>query len=292
MQTNNKMAVAPVGKLIWQMSIPPLISMFLQYSYNLIDSAFVARLSENALTAVSLSFPITTLMNAASIWIGVGVNVLIAGYLGQKKQDEANTTVTHGLLLAFGIGALLNLLSLLIMKPYFRTFTNNEEIYQLSIAYMSVCSFMQIPNMVHIAIQKMIQATGNMVAPMWFQIAGGLVSAYTDSVATGIDAAGTVTMTERSLVEVRGIDAAGTVTMTERSLVEVRAGYQEFSRADSALIRLGAERMSADYGEDVRAVYAVKADAEARALACASEATSGAARTAVTGHIFLPERAN
>ena len=61
--------------------------------------AFVARLSENALTAVSLSFPITTLMNAASIWIGVGVNVLIAGYLGQKKQDEANTTVTHGLLL-------------------------------------------------------------------------------------------------------------------------------------------------------------------------------------------------
>ena len=173
MQTENKMAVLPVGKLIWQMSLPPLISMFLQYSYNLIDSAFVARLSENALTAVSLSFPITTLMNAASIWIGVGVNVLIAGYLGQKKQDEANATVTHGLLLAFGIGALLNLLSLLIMKPYFRAFTSNEEIYQLSIAYMGVCSFMQIPNMVHIAIQKMIQATGNMIAPMWFQICCG-----------------------------------------------------------------------------------------------------------------------
>ena len=182
MQTNNKMAVAPVGKLIWQMSIPPLISMFLQYSYNLIDSAFVARLSENALTAVSLSFPITTLMNAASIWIGVGVNVLIAGYLGQKKQDEANATVTHGLLLAFGIGALLNLLALLIMKPYFRAFTNNEEIYQLSIAYMSVCSFMQIPNMVHIAIQKMIQATGNMVAPMWFQIAGVVVNFVFDPI--------------------------------------------------------------------------------------------------------------
>ena len=181
MQTNNKMAVAPVGKLIWQMSIPPLISMFLQYSYNLIDSAFVARLSENALTAVSLSFPITTLMNATSIWIGVGVNVLIAGYLGQRKQNEANTTVTHGLLLAFGIGALLNLLSLLIMKPYFGAFTNNEEIYQLSLAYMSVCSFMQIPNMVHIAIQKMIQATGNMVAPMWFQIAGVVVNFVFDS---------------------------------------------------------------------------------------------------------------
>jgi Na+-driven multidrug efflux pump len=122
------------------------------------------------------------LMNAASIWIGVGVNVLIAGYLGQKKQDEANETVTHGLLLAFGIGALLNLMSLLIMKPYFRAFTNNEEIYQLSIAYMSVCSFMQIPNMVHIAIQKMIQATGNMVAPMWFQIAGVVVNFVFDPI--------------------------------------------------------------------------------------------------------------
>ena len=119
MQTNNKMAVAPVGKLIWQMSIPPLISMFLQYSYNLIDSAFVARLSENALTAVSLSFPITTLMNAASIWIGVGVNVLIAGYLGQKKQDEANATVTHGLLLAFELVLCSIFLALLIMKPIF-----------------------------------------------------------------------------------------------------------------------------------------------------------------------------
>ena len=62
------------------------------------------------------------------------------------------------------------------MKSYFGAFTNNEEIYQLSIAYMSVCSFMQIPNMVHIAIQKMIQATGNMVAPMWFQIAGVVVN--------------------------------------------------------------------------------------------------------------------
>lgn len=73
------------------MSLPPLFSMFLQYSYNLIDSAFVAQLSENALTAVSLSFPLTTIMNATSIWIGVGINVLIAGYLGRKEQTKANS---------------------------------------------------------------------------------------------------------------------------------------------------------------------------------------------------------
>jgi hypothetical protein len=91
MQTDNKMGTASINKLILTMSLPPLFSMFLQYSYNLIDSAFVAQLSENALTAVSLSFPLTTIMNATSIWIGVGINVLIAGYLGRKEQTRANS---------------------------------------------------------------------------------------------------------------------------------------------------------------------------------------------------------
>ncbi len=168
----NKMAVLPVGKLIFEMSLPPLFSMFLQYSYNLLDSAFVARLSENALTAVSLSFPITTLMNAVSIWIGVGINVLIAGHLGKREQEEANKTVTLGLILSFLVGIILNITVLLIISPYFKSFTENNDIYTLCMEYMGVCSFMQIPNMVHIVIQKMIQATGNMIEPMLFQLIG------------------------------------------------------------------------------------------------------------------------
>lgn len=168
----NKMAVLPVGKLIFEMSLPPLFSMFLQYSYNLLDSAFVARLSENALMAVSLSFPITTLMNAVSIWIGVGINVLIAGHLGKREQEEANKTVTLGLILSFLVGIILNITVLLIISPYFKSFTENNDIYTLCMEYMGVCSFMQIPNMVHIVIQKMIQATGNMIEPMLFQLMG------------------------------------------------------------------------------------------------------------------------
>ena len=172
MMAENKMAVLPVGKLIFEMSLPPLFSMFLQYSYNLLDSAFVARLSENALTAVSLSFPITTLMNAVSIWIGVGINVLIAGHLGKREQEEANKTVTLGLILSFLVGIILNITVLLIISPYFKSFTENNDIYTLCMEYMGVCSFMQIPNMVHIVIQKMIQATGNMIEPMLFQLMG------------------------------------------------------------------------------------------------------------------------
>ena len=94
MANENKMGYLPIKKLILQMSLPPMCSMFLQYSYNLVDSMFVANINENALAAVSLSFPITTLMISLSIWIGVGINVLIAGYLGEKEQDLADCATT------------------------------------------------------------------------------------------------------------------------------------------------------------------------------------------------------
>ena len=171
-KTENKMAYEPVNKLIIQMSAPPLISMFFQYSYNLVDSMFVAGINEPALAAVSLAFPITTLMNALSVWIGVGVNVLIAGYLGQKNQQKANSAAALGVVISVIVGVLINFLSLFIINPYYSAFTQNKEIFEYGIAYMSVCVFMQIPNMVHIVIQKILQATGNMIAPMWFQIAG------------------------------------------------------------------------------------------------------------------------
>ena len=172
METENKMAYQPINKLILQMSAPPLISMFLQYSYNLVDSMFVAKINEQALAAVSLSFPITTLMNALSVWIGVGVNVLIAGYLGQNKSEKANSAATLGLLLSVIVGTAVNIAVLCIIKPYYAAFTQNSEIFEYGLTYMKICAFMQLPNMVHIAIQKMLQATGNMITPMWFQIAG------------------------------------------------------------------------------------------------------------------------
>lgn len=174
MESENKMAYRPINKLIFQMSAPPLISMFLQYSYNLVDSMFVAKINEQALSAVSLSFPITTLMNALSIWIGVGVNVLIAGYLGQNNQEKADSAATLGLILSFIIGATINISALFFIKPYYAAFTENRAIFEYGISYMQICAYMQIPNMVHITIQKILQATGNMIAPMWFQIAGVL----------------------------------------------------------------------------------------------------------------------
>ncbi|MDY4787804.1 MAG: MATE family efflux transporter [Bacilli bacterium] len=168
----NKMETMGIKKLVITMALPPLLSMFMQYSYNLIDSGFVAQISEDALTAISLSFPLTTLMNALSIWLGVGVNILVARYLGRKEQENANNIAYIGLLLSIIVGIISNIACLLVLKPYFAFFTDNPLIYQYCIDYMSICAFMQIPNMVHIVIQKTLQGTGNMLAPMGFQMIG------------------------------------------------------------------------------------------------------------------------
>ena len=103
MHQENLMGTMPIPKLIVKMSLPPVFSMFLQYSYNLIDSAFVAQLSENALTAVSLSFPITALMTSASVWLGVGINILIAGYLGENEPKKSKPCC-NARSAAFGVG--------------------------------------------------------------------------------------------------------------------------------------------------------------------------------------------
>lgn len=180
--SRNKMEVMPILPLILNMSIPPLCSMFLQYTYNFVDCIFVSWIGEDALTAVSLSFPITTLMLAMSIGIGVGINVLISKNLGGKNFDEANSVVTHGLLISTVLGIILNLIILLIIKPYFKAIIQDYAIYSLALKYMTICAFLQVPNMIHIAIQKIIQGTGNMIAPMLFQMAGVLLNFVLDPI--------------------------------------------------------------------------------------------------------------
>ena len=176
----NKMETKPMLPLIVTMSVPPLISMFLQYTYNFVDCMFVSWISEDALTAVSLAFPITTLMIAMSIGIGVGVNVLIARYLGQKNQDMANSVVSNGIILSAACGVIVTIVVLLIMKPFFASFTEDPAIYDMAEDYMRICAFMEVSSMVHICIQKVLQGTGNMIAPMWFQIAGVLLNFVLD----------------------------------------------------------------------------------------------------------------
>ena len=179
----NKMEVEPIKSLILKMSIPPLISMCMQYSYNLLDCIFVSCVSEKSLSAISIIFPITTLYIAIAIWIGVGVSVLVAKYLGEKDEENANTIVANGIIVSFVVSSLVTLITMSsIMNGFILSFTSDPETVNLALAYMDICVFMAIPCAVHICIQKVLQGTGNMLAPMCFQIAGVLTNLIFDPI--------------------------------------------------------------------------------------------------------------
>jgi putative efflux protein, MATE family len=179
---NNKMGSQPIVPLLLSMSIPPMTSMFLQYTYNFVDCMFVAWVSQDALTAVSLAFPIMTLILSISIGLGVGTNALIARRLGAKDQDGANNVVTHSIIISAVVGTLITFIALSAVKPFFQAYTDDPAIYQLGLDFTNIVVFMAFGNMLHICVQKIIQATGNMIAPMLFQIAGVVLNFILDPI--------------------------------------------------------------------------------------------------------------
>ncbi len=158
--------------LIMSMTLPPFCAMMMQYTYNFVDSMFVSWISEDALTAVSLAFPINTFILACCLWLGVGTNVLVAKRLGEKQQEAANRVSANGVMLSLVVGIALTIFLWFAIKPYFSAYTDDETTYTLCIDYMSICLFMVVPDIIHISIQKILQGTGNMIGPMWFMMVG------------------------------------------------------------------------------------------------------------------------
>ena len=143
---------------------------------------FVAWVSQDALTAVSLAFPIMTLIVSISIGLGVGTNALIARRLGAKDQDGANNVVTHSIIISAAVATLVTVIALLAVKPFFHAYTDDPVIYRLGLDFTNIVVFMTFGNMLHICVQKIIQATGNMISPMLFQIAGVVLNFILDPI--------------------------------------------------------------------------------------------------------------
>ena len=135
----NKMGIMPMGKLIITMSLPIMISMLVQALYNVVDSIFVARVSENALTAVSMAFPIQSLMIAVGVGTAVGVNALLARSLGAKDTDRVNKIAENAVFLAVMSYLVFLLIGLLLSEPFFRSQTDIEEIVQYGKQYLTIC---------------------------------------------------------------------------------------------------------------------------------------------------------
>lgn len=169
-------------KTILKMSYPPMLSMTLQYAYNFVDSIYVGRYDFNSLNALSLSFPLQSMVLAIGIGSGVGVNALIARYLGKKDQENADNTVTNSLILSGLIYALILLVGLSIMPGFFRSFHPSQEVYDYAIIYTRIILIFSFSSVFHICVQKILQGTGNMLAPMYFQMAGALTNLFLDPI--------------------------------------------------------------------------------------------------------------
>ena len=127
-RAENKMGYMPLGKLLVQMSLPMMISMFVQSLYNIVDSIFVARISENALTAVSLAFPVQNLMFSVALGTAVGINSLLSRRLGEKNFEEVDKVANNGIFLTICGFIVFMIVGFIVPRPYFMSLTDNVEI--------------------------------------------------------------------------------------------------------------------------------------------------------------------
>lgn len=181
-QKENKMGVMPVGKLLFTMSLPIMISMLVQALYNVVDSMFVARVSENALTALSIAFPIQNLMIAVSVGLGVGLNAVVSRALGAKDTKGVNRAATNGIMLMFICGLIFMLGGATLVRPYFEMQTDIEEIVTSGIDYTSIVMMGSMGVFMQILFERLLQSTGRTMLTMFSQGIGAIINIIFDPI--------------------------------------------------------------------------------------------------------------
>ena len=178
----NKMGTMPENKLLLSMAVPMMISMLVQALYNIVDSIFVSRICEDALTAVSMAFPWQNIIIAIAVGFGVGINALLSRALGQKNAERVNQVAVNGLLLA-GLSYLLVLVAgLLGIRAYMRTQTDIESIVNYGITYLNICILCSFGVFVEITFERFLQATGRTVYSMITQLTGAITNIILDPI--------------------------------------------------------------------------------------------------------------
>ena len=176
------MKTRPVLPLLVSMALPNVISMLVNSLYNIVDSLFVARISEQAMTALSLVFPVQNLVNAISIGFGIGINAQIALHLGAGDREKADISATHGMALSILHGLLCTVAGIAIMPGFLRRFTSDESLVSMGVLYATIVFLFSIVNMADLAFEKMFQAVGRMNTTMIALIAGCVCNIALDPV--------------------------------------------------------------------------------------------------------------
>ena len=180
----NKMDTMPIGKLLFNMSLPMMISMLVQALYNIVDSIFVAKLSENALTAVSLAFPLQTLLIAVGTGTGVGMNALLSKSLGEKNFKKANATASNAAVLYFFSYLVFFILGFTIVRPFYASQIGNadQEIMELGIEYLSTVMIFSFGLLAQVFFERLLTSTGRTIFSMISQLTGAITNIILDPI--------------------------------------------------------------------------------------------------------------
>ena len=180
----NKMGTMPVGKLLFNMSLPMMISMLVQALYNIVDSIFVAKLSENALTAVSLAFPLQTLLIAVATGTGVGMNALLSKSLGEHDFKKANKIADNGIFLYVLSYIVFLILGFTVVKPFYASQIGSAdvEIMELGIDYLSTVMILSFGLFGQIFFERLLTSTGRTIFSMTSQLCGAITNIILDPI--------------------------------------------------------------------------------------------------------------
>lgn len=176
------MGVMPVGKLLANMAIPMMISMLVQAFYNVVDSIFVARISENALTAVSLAFPLQNLCIAVGSGTAVGMNAVLSRSLGEKRQDMVDRSANTGIFLFLCSYVVFALIGAFLSRPFFLTQTKNAEIVEYGVSYISICLMFSMGIFGQFCFERLLQSTGRTGLAMMTQLIGAVINIILDPI--------------------------------------------------------------------------------------------------------------
>lgn len=178
----NKMGIMPVNQLIISMSLPIMASMLVQALYNIVDSIFVSKINENALTAVSMAFPIQNLMVAVGVGTAVGVNALLARSLGEKDYEKVDRIAANAVFLAVLSYLLFLVIGLFFVDPFYRSQTDIEEIIRYGKEYLTVCCCFSFGAFIQLMFERLLQATGKTIYTMFTQGIGAIVNIIMDPI--------------------------------------------------------------------------------------------------------------
>jgi len=178
----NKMGVMPVGKLLVNMALPMILSMMVQALYNVVDSIYVSQISESAVTALSLAFPVQNLQIGFAVGIGVGVNSLLSKSLGQRDQEAANRTAGNGIVLMLIVSVAFMLFGLFGVRPYYEMQSDVTATVEGGIAYSRICCLLTLGIFMEILGERLLQATGRTVLTMITQSTGAIINIVLDPI--------------------------------------------------------------------------------------------------------------